>query len=263
MGNSGDWRSVAVTGQTRGSDLKKYYGIRIKRIVAILLTAVFTCSLVIAAYAAEVTGGRTTTPATTTAPNTAATTATGSPYAPTGANVGNLNPRLGDSAINASIASKVKAVGEPHSVAGITKNQLYTMRASKVLELLTGDYSVYDKTGHKLGTAKEMFNGVWDDIDPAKVMNRTDGLGGNKGTPYNTNPGNLTLESVSKSWIKLDIPSNAVYANIENVPGNSGGKLVELKSLSVKKWNYAARYCEIYDKERKRITFTRENGETY
>ena len=241
--------------------MKGHYRNRAKRMVAMVLTAAFVSSLMSAVYAAETgTGTRTGTTAATTATTT---TTTGTPYAPTGVNVGNTNPRLGDSAINASNISKVNAVGEPHSVAGITKNQLYTMRASKVLELLTGDYSVYDKTGHKLGTAKEMFNGVWDDIDPAKVMNRTDGLPGNKGTPYNTNPGNLVLESVSKSWIKLNIPSNGVYAKVTNIPGNSGGKLVELKSLSVKKWNYAARYCEIYDKDRKRVKFTRESGETY
>ena len=228
--------------------MKGHYGIGIKKFFSILLTAIFTFLLVAAAYGAEA------------APGTAVATA---PYTSTTTKTGNTDPRLGDSAINASIASKVNAVGEPYSVAGYTKNRLYTLGASKVLELLTGDYGVYDKTGHRLGTAKEMFNGVWDDIDPAKVMNRTDGLAGSKGTPYNTNPGNYVIETVSKSMIKLDIPSNAVYANVENIPGSSGGKLVELKSLSVKKWNYAARYCEVYDKERNRVTFTRENGETY
>ena len=177
--------------------MKGNYGIRIKRVISIFLTVIFTLSIAAAAYAAEAATGTT---GTVTGTGTAATTA---PYTSTTTRTGNSNPRLGDSALNASIASKVNAVGEPYSVAGFTKNQLYTLGASKVLELLTGDYGVYDKTGHRLGTAKEMFNGVWDDIDPAKVMNRTDGLAGNKGTPYNTNPGNYVIETVSKSMIKL------------------------------------------------------------
>lgn len=229
-----------------------HYALRIKKLTAFAMTAVFALMLAVSSYGAET--------ATTTTPYTTTTT---NPYTSTTVNVGNTNPRLGDSAINASNASKVNAVGQPYSVAGYTKNQLYTLRASKVLELLTGDYGVYDKTGHRLGTAKEMFNGVWDDIDPASVMNRVDGLGGRPGTPLNMNPGDYKIETVSKSMIKLYIPDNGYYANIENLPGNSGGKLVELSTLSVKKWNFAARFSEIYDKDEKRVTFTRENGETY
>ncbi len=222
------------------------------------MTVVFILGLSVFAYGAEIaaTGTGTTAATTTTTGGTA-------PYTSTTVNIGNIDPRLGDSAINAHNASRANAVGEPFSVGGYKKDQLYTMRASQVLELLTGDYGVYDKTRHRLGTAKEMFNGVWDDIDPAAVMNLQGGNPVSRGTPYNTNPGNFEIKTVSKSWIKLDIPSNGYYAKLENIPGNSGGKLVELKTLTVKKWNYAARYCEIYDKDRKRITFTRENGETY
>ena len=233
--------------------MKRYY---IKRITAFLIAMSLVYGLSVLSYAAEVTGTTT-----TTTPDT--TTTTGTPYTRTGVNTGNTNPRLGDSAINASNASKVNAVGQPHSVGGYTKNQLYTMGASKVLELLTGDYGVYDKKGYKLGTAKEMFNGVWDDIDPAGVMNRKDGAAGARGTPLNMNPGDYKIETVSKSMIKLPIPSNAMYANVENLSGASGGKLVPLKSLTVKKWNDVARYSEVYDKDLKRVTFTRENGETY
>ena len=235
--------------------MDRHLVLRTKRIFSIVMTLSLAVGLTVCAYAAETTTTTTTTPYTT--------TTTGAPYTSTTANIGNTDPRLGDSAINASNASKVNAVGQAHSVGGYTKNQLYTMRASKVLELLTGDYGVYDKTGHRLGTAKEMFNGVWDDIDPASVMGRLDGPGGSSGTPLNMNPGDYTIETVSKSMIKLYIPDNAVYANVQNLSGVSGGKLVPLKSLTVKKWNFVARYSEVYDKDYKRVTFTRENGETY
>ncbi len=237
-------------------------GIRIK--TALILTAALCLCTDPFVYGAEAVTGAASTAVTTTTPDGNAYTTVNRPVT-TSVNIGNIDPHLGDSAPNAHNTSQVKAVGVPYSVGGYTKSQIYTMRASKAYELLTGNYTVYDKKGHKLGVAKQMFNGTWADIHPGKVIEdgKNGGLPGSSGTPYNANPGNLTLESVSKSSIKLYIPSNGYYADIQNIPGNSGGKLVELKTLSVKKWNYAARYCEIYDKDKKRVTFTRENGETY
>ncbi len=171
-------------------------------------------------------------------------------------------PKQGDSAHEARNAT-LTGKGKPWKVGKYTKAQLNTMNASYVLEILTSDSKVYDNKKNVLGTAKEVFNGKWDDLDPAKALDME------KGGPNNnlkkidtTDRSNFDPKSKKKEQEKLYVPSNAVYVDLRNIK-SGGKKYTNIKELMLPMWNEAAQYSAFYDKDYKRVEFTRVNGKTY
>ena len=169
--------------------------------------------------------------------------------------------KQGDSAVEARDATTGKA-GVPYRVGKFTKPELNTMNAQYVLELLTGDFGVYDNRGNYLGTSKAVFNGVWGDLNPAKALQIEggDNSGGYKmGTPdvskFDPNVKKETTE-------KLYIPPEAVYCRLQNIKA-TGKKYTLLSELTIPMWNEVAQYSEVFDKDFKPVKFTRKNGKTY
>lgn len=169
--------------------------------------------------------------------------------------------KQGDSAVEARKAISGKA-GTPYRVGKFTKPELNTMNAQYVLELLTGDFGVYDNRGNFLGTSKQVFNGVWGDLDPAKAL----GLeGGQGGTGYKMPTPDVSKfdPNVNKDVNeKLYIPPEAVYCKLQNIKGTKE-RYTSLQSLTIPLWNEVAQFSEVFDKDFKRVEFTRINGKTY
>ena len=169
--------------------------------------------------------------------------------------------KQGDSAVEARKAISGKG-GVPYRVGKFTKPELNTMNAQYVLELLSGDFGVYDNRGNYLGTSKQVFNGVWGDLDPAKAL----GLeGGQGGTGYKMPTPDISRfdPNASKDTTeKLYIPPEAVYCRLQNIKG-TGERYTSLMSLTIPLWNEVAQYSEVFDKDFKRVEFTRINGKTY
>ena len=172
------------------------------------------------------------------------------------------SPKQGDSALEARNTT-LKAKGKPWKVWRYTKPELNTMNAAFVLQVLTGDYKVYDNKGNVLGTAKEMFNGVWGDLDPAKALSQEKGgPAGPRKKIDTTDRSNFDPTVKKKTIEKLYIPPEAVYCDITNIkPG--GQHTVNIQELTIPMWNLAAEYSKFYDKNSKPVVFTRVNGETY
>ncbi len=169
--------------------------------------------------------------------------------------------KQGDSAVDAREAISKKN-GVPYRVGKFTKPELNTMNAEYVLKLLTGDFGVYDNKGHFLGTSKQVFNGVWGDLDPAKALQIE---GGQNGSGYKMPTPDVSSfdPNVKKETTeKLYIPPQAVYCRIQNIK-DAREKYTLLSSLTIPLWNEVAKYSEVFDKDFKRVEFTRVNGETY
>jgi len=171
-------------------------------------------------------------------------------------------PKQGDSALEARNAT-TKSKGVPWKVGKYTKHQLNTMNASYVLDLLTGNSKVYDNKGNVLGTAKEVFNGVWDELDPAKALQENNGSGGGSRYKMPTNDiSKFDPNAKKKTTEKLYIPDNAVYVDLSNIkPGAKG--YTSVKSLTIPMWNQAAEFSAFYDKDYKAVKFTRVSGDYF
>ncbi len=171
-------------------------------------------------------------------------------------------PKQGDSALEARNAT-LKKKGTPWKVGKYTKDQLNTMNAAYVLEILTGDSKVYDNKKNYLGTAKEVFNGVWGDLDPAKALGvEKGGPDNNRKKIDNTDRSSFDPNSKKKQKEKLYVPSNAVYVDLRNIK-SGGQKYTNIKELMPEMWDEAAQYSAFYDKDYKKVEFTRKNGKTY
>ncbi len=220
---------------------KRLLKINIPAVTAFVVAAVFNILVCETAYCAE---------------NTSVITPYTSTYGGT-----KYIQKQGDTAAEARKALN-GAAGTPWRVGKYTRHQLNTMNAEFVLKLLTGNYGVYDNRGTYLGTAKEMFNGVWGDLNPAKVLGIEGGTGG--GT-YKMNTGDISKfdpNTKKETKEKLYIPANAVYVRLENIR-RTKEKYTLLSSLTIPQWNQVAQFSEVFDKDYKRVEFTRINGKTY
>jgi len=170
--------------------------------------------------------------------------------------------KQGDSALEARNAT-LKGKGTPWKVGKYTKDQLNTMNAARVLEILTSDSKVYDNKKNVLGTAKEIFNGTWDDLDPSKALGiEKGGPAGNRKKIDNTDRSSFDPNATNKKQEKLYVPSNAVYVDLRNIK-SGGQKYTNIKELMLPMWNEAAQFSAFYDKDYKKVEFTRVNGKTY
>ncbi len=169
--------------------------------------------------------------------------------------------KQGDSAVDARKAISGKA-GTPYRVGKFTKPELNTMNAQYVLELLTGDFGVYDNRGNFLGTSKQVFNGVWGDLDPAKALGLEGGQGGSGYKMPTPDISKFDPNAKKESTEKLYIPPEAVYCRLQNIKG-TGETYTSLQSLTIPLWNEVAQFSEVFDKDFKRVEFTRVNGKTY
>lgn len=169
--------------------------------------------------------------------------------------------KQGDSAVDAREAVSGKA-GVPYRVGKFTKPELNTMNAEYVLQLLSGDFGVYDNRGNFLGTSKAVFNGVWGDLDPAKALQIQGGAGGGGAKMATPDVSSFDPNVKKETKEKLYIPPEAVYVRLSNIK-QTGKKYTLLSSLTVPMWNEVAQYSEVFDKNFKRVSFTRVNGETY
>ncbi len=169
--------------------------------------------------------------------------------------------KQGDSAVDAREATAKKA-GVPYRVGKFTKPELNTMNAEYVLQLLTGDFGVYDNRGNYLGTSKAVFNGVWGDLDPAKALQIQGGAGGGGAKMATPDVSSFDPNVKKNTTEKLYIPPEAVYVRLSNIK-QTGTRYTPLSSLTIPMWNEVAQYSEVFDKDFKRVSFTRKNGETY
>ncbi len=199
-----------------------------KRLASFLMVGILTFGMCFYSYAAEVTD---TADTTTTAKNTA----------------------------NTAVAT-----GAPYKVGGYTKAEIRNMSAPRALMILKGGYRVYDSDGNQLGKASEIFNGVWDDIDPASIIEKgKDGKTITYGSSTFTPGGNLELKKNEKKTIDYGVPEEAKYADTRNVQGAPNSRFTTVSQLSPKVYGHVATYSKFYNEDHEEVKFTRVNGETY
>lgn len=196
-----------------------------KRMVSFLLIGIMTFAMCFYSYAAEVTDTET----------TAKTT-----------------------------AAAAVATGAPYKVGGYTKSEIRNMSAPRALMILKGGYRVYDKDGNQLGKASEIFNGIWDDIDPASIIEKgKDGKTITYGSGTFTPGSNLELKSIKKEEIDYGVPEDAKYADTRNVQGAPNTRFTTVSQLSPRVYGHVATYSKFYNEDHEEVEFTRVNGETY